>query len=181
MTEAHEFLFSLGNPKVIRSACRATRVGKLLPDDFYVHRSAEDDLPPIIRLLTFAARQIVGDLSYEILKIRLDGHAVSFLTYSDFDHDPHPELLRAVRVYLPKAAYSVRDYRGHASSPILHRKETLVRDDYPLFRNFQALTEQEQAAGLLSSPDIGFKRAWESLLKSRGIQVVGHQLVSQVD
>jgi hypothetical protein len=40
---------------------------------------------------------------------------VSFLRYPDFESVPHPELTYSVKVYLPKAAHSFRDY---ADSPI---------------------------------------------------------------
>jgi DNA phosphorothioation-associated putative methyltransferase len=177
LLEAHEFLFSLGNPNIVRSACETAKVGKLLPQDFYIHRSTEDQLPAVIRLLVFGARQVVGDLSYDILKISLDGRALSFLVYPNFDTDPHPTLDRAARVYLPKASYAVRHYRSVENAPILHRKDLLVHADYPHYQTFRRLSEQEEHLGLLSAPDIGWKTGWESLLKTQNLAFDSHLLI----
>ncbi len=35
---------------LVREACAQSPVGKLLPDDLYVHKSAEDRLSPLVRL-----------------------------------------------------------------------------------------------------------------------------------
>jgi len=47
-------------------------VGKRLPSDFYLHRSSEDTLPALLRVLLFAARQVVGEVDYNIVKIAMD-------------------------------------------------------------------------------------------------------------
>lgn len=177
VTEAERFLFSIGRPEVVAAACRGSVVGKLLPEDLYVHRSAEDELPALVRLIIFGARQVVGDVDSNLIKVRLDGRAVSFLSYPDFDEDPHPALARSIRVYLPKAEYSARSYENSDNPPILHRKETFVARSYRLHATFAALTAAEEAAGLLGGNDIGFARQWEALLEQRGLTVSGHKLV----
>ena len=174
--EGDKFLFSLGDQDAVKKAAAASPVGKKLPMDIYVHRSAEDDLPALLRLLVFAAGLIVGDVGYDLIKVALDGRAVSFLAYEDFDGDPHPKLLRSVRVYLPKASYSLRSYAESSNRPILHRKETLVSPDYPLYERFRALSQAEEAAGLLSRTNIGFEGSWAALLDARGLELVDHQL-----
>jgi hypothetical protein len=62
-------------------------------------------LPALLRLLLFAARQIVGDVDYNITKISIDGRKVSLLNYKDFDGDPHPELLREADSLLRKGLH----------------------------------------------------------------------------
>jgi hypothetical protein len=52
-----------------------------------------------------------------------------------------------------------------------HRKETFVLPSYPHFATFKRLTDQEEALDLLSSPDIGYRRVWDNLLLTRGIQI----------
>ncbi len=118
--ESERFLFSIGEEETVREACLAAPVGKQLPEDLYVHVSAEDDLPALVRLIIFAAKCIVGEVPHQIVKIRKDGRAVSFLNYQDFDTDPHPVLVHSVRVHLPRARYNIRDFtrspnpsRGH--------------------------------------------------------------------
>jgi len=177
--ESEAFLFAMGKPELIRAACSNARVGKLLPEHLYVHRSAGDDLPALLRLVVFAAKQIVGEVDHDLVKLRVDGRAVSFLSYSNFDLEAHPPLLRSLRVYLPKARFATRDYRSSFNPPILHRKDSFVTENYPHFQTFRHLTEQEEAAGLLGLPDIGLRGHWENLLKLRGLSVVDHELTGR--
>ncbi len=181
LVEGDQFLFKMGQPEQVRMACEAAQIGKRLPNHLYVHRSAEDELPVLLRLVILAAKQVVGELPYDLVKISHDGRAVSFLMYLNFDSDPHPVLLQSVRVYLPKAEHVIRDYQGSANPPILHRKDAFVSRTYPYFEKFRRLTEQEEAAGLLSAPGIGFRLAWEQLLDSRGLRVIDHQVVFRGD
>ncbi|WP_242359872.1 DNA phosphorothioation-associated putative methyltransferase [Anaeromyxobacter sp. SG17] len=177
-TEGNRFLFSLGQPSVVRSACAASAVGKLLPTELYVHRSAEDELPALVRVLIFAARRVVGDVDYDIVKVSMDGRSVSFLSYPGFDDEGHPALVRSVKVHLPTARYDVRDYSSYANPPILHRKDALVTASYPRYRAFRELTDAEEAYGLLGQGEIGFRVGWEALLASRKLVVIGHALGS---
>lgn len=174
LQEGERFLFSMGSPDNVRDACRSSPVGKLLPEDLYVHRSAEDELPALLRLVVFAARQVVGLLSYDVAKISLDGRAVSFLAYENFDDEPHPRLLRSVKVYLPRASFGIREYQSADNPPILHRKDALVSPTYAYFERFRALTLEEERLGLLSSVDIGFRKSWEALLVARNVRLEGH-------
>lgn len=176
LTDSERYMFSLGNPAVIQRACATSPVGKHLPTHLYVHQSAEDELPAILRIVIFAAKQIVGEVPYNITKISIDGRTVSFLDYPTFDQEPHPALLRSIQVYLPKARFSIRDYNNSANPPILHRKETFVPKTYPYFEKFHQLTLQEEREGLLSSPDIGFRKPWKTLLQSKGFILKDHQL-----
>jgi len=173
---SRHFLFDLGKPELIREACVSAPAGKLLPSDFYIHRSLETELPTLLRVLFFVARQVVAEVEYNIVKVSLDGRKVSFLNYPQFDEEAHPELLHSVRVHLPTASYGIKDYSESENPPILHRKENFVDLLYPLFTHFASLTEQEEAAGLLGRPDIGFKRQWNEILSERKLQVVGHSL-----
>ncbi len=69
----------------MRQGCAESPVGKLLPEDLYVHKSVEDSLPPLVRLILFAARQIVGDVDYDLVKVSTDERKVSFLRYPSFE------------------------------------------------------------------------------------------------
>jgi DNA phosphorothioation-associated putative methyltransferase len=179
--EGQRFLFQLGKPNLIREACLSAPVGKHLPTDFYVHRSAEAEMPTLLRVLLFVARQIVGEVDYNIAKLSLDGRKVSFLKYKDFDEEPHPELLHSVRVHLPNASYAIRDYSSSDNPPILHRKESFIDPLYENYTIFAELTRQEEDRGLLSRPDIGFKSEWLRLLAENHLCIVGHQLASTLN
>jgi DNA phosphorothioation-associated putative methyltransferase len=174
LREGEQFLFKIGNPDVVANVCSTCQVGKQLPRHLYVHRTVEDELPPLLRLILYAGKEIVGDLSYDIVKFAKDGRAVSFLQYQDFDADPHPALIRSVKVFLPKSAYDIREYTSSPNPPILHRKETFVLPNYPHYLKFRRLTEQEDSLGLLSSPDIGYRLPWEALLQSQKVRIENH-------
>lgn len=126
--------------------------------------------------MTFAGRQIVGDLGHNVIKLSVDGRKVSFLYYENFDDDPHPSLRFGMRVYLPKATYQMRDFSSSLNPPILHRKDQLVSKSYPYYFQFRELTTAEEQAGLLSRNDIGFRRQWDELLESQKLQIEGHTL-----
>jgi DNA phosphorothioation-associated putative methyltransferase len=174
--EGQQFLFQLGKPELIRAACASAPIGKRLPSDFYVHQSAEGHLPALLRVLLFVARQIVGEVDYNIAKLSLDGRKVSFLKYKDFDEEPHPELLHSVRVHLPNASYAIRDYSSSDNPPILHRKESFVDPLYENYTTFAELTRQEEDRGLLLRPDIGFKSEWLRVLAENHLYITGHRL-----
>jgi len=177
VSEARELLFSIGRPESVRGSGETAGVGKLLADDLYVHRSAVDALPVRLRILVFAATRIVGDVGWDVAKIRLDGKVISFLEYPDFDTVAHPALRRAVRVYLPRSDFAVRDYADTGNPPILHRKELLLRPDYPLYKQFKALSLEEDRLGLLGRPDIGSMLNWDELLKNERLAIVGHRVL----
>jgi DNA phosphorothioation-associated putative methyltransferase len=177
MSEAETFLFSIGQPGVVKEAFAKVKSGKLVFDDLYIHRSLEEELPPLIRLMTFAGRQIVGDMGHNVIKLSVDGRNVSFLHYENFDDDPHPALRFGMRVYLPKATYQLRDFSKSLNPPILHRKDSLVSKSYPYYSVFRELTLAEERVGLLSRNGIGFRSQWEELLDTQNIQIEGHTLL----
>lgn len=134
-------------------------------------------MPALLRVLLFAARQIVGEIDYNMLKITMDGRKVSFLKYKDFDEEAHPELLHSVRVHLPSTSYTIRDFSASDNPPILHRKETVVDALYPKYGMFAKLTTQEEELGILSQPDIGFRQQWLAILAEHRLRIVGHSIV----
>jgi len=169
-----DFLFELGKPGAIQQQCKLSLVGKKLPDSLYVHRTAESQLPPLLRLMILAARQIVGELDYDLIKIALDGKKLSFLRYPSFEDSPHPELAYSVRVFLPTASYGIKNFSDSENPPILHRKESFIDPLHPRYAEFARLSAQEEELGLLSRPDIGMRKGWEALLNERGLKLMGH-------
>ena len=180
-SEARKFLFGIGDPSTVRRCCDASSVGKKLPDALYVHCSAEERLPALLRILLFAARQVVGDVEYNIAKISLDGRSISLLHYVNFEDDPHPALVYSIRVYLPRAEYTIRDYSNSDNPPILHRKELFVESLHPLYPKFQELSAQEERVGLLGGNGIGYRLTWLALLADRGVRIEDHRLLEAAD
>jgi DNA phosphorothioation-associated putative methyltransferase len=171
LKESEAFLFGMGNPALVKAAIDGVSFGKKLPEDFYFHLSQEPLLPPLLRLVVFAARQIVGDVECDLVKISTDGRKVSFLRYPDFERVPHPELSYSVKVYLPKATHSFRDYADSTNPPILHRREAFLDEFHPQYRRLVYLSEKEQALGLLSRSDIGTRNGWKAALAERGLTI----------
>lgn len=176
LKEVDQFLFQIGDIATVRRACQSSPIGKKLPDAFYIHRSAEEQMGALLRLLVFAARQIVGEVDYNILKISANDRTVSFLKYDDFDEEAHPSLRYSLRIYLPRAEYQIRDYSSSLNPPILHRKELLVDPLHPCYKTFLDLTTREEKLGLLSRSDIGTKEGWQAVLTESGLAISGHDV-----
>jgi DNA phosphorothioation-associated putative methyltransferase len=178
--EADRTLFGLGEREQLDRHLRSSPVGKILPDALYVHKAALSWLNLTLRLYEGCGRTLVGEVAgANVIKLSREHRRVSYLSYRTFDRDPHPALSESVRVDLQTFAIKHRDFAGSDNPPILHRKETLVPDDYPRREKFLRLTEQEERRGLLDSGRyIGTRRQWEDLLAERGVRLSGHRLVA---
>jgi DNA phosphorothioation-associated putative methyltransferase len=112
-----------------------------------------------------------------IVKLHRQQRKVSYLFYPDFEKDPHPALSASLRVDLQTFNIRFSDYRDSANPPILHRKETLLSPDHPLYAKFSKLTAQEESADLLGVPGIGTRATWKKLLEEEGWRLAGHRLL----
>lgn len=154
--------------------------GKKLPGALYIARPTDwstlsPELAATIERAMIAAKP---DPEWNLLKLHTDQVAISFLTYPDFDADPHPALAEAVKINMNSGTISKTDYRKRANPPILHRKETFLPANDPRVPIFTSLTKQEEEAGLLRDLSrIGMRIHWETLLKRCGLSYEGHQLV----
>jgi DNA phosphorothioation-associated putative methyltransferase len=180
---ADALLFSLGQPGVIAAACRASRIGKFVGNALYVHVSALDALDPLLRLYEGCASRAFGRLDEAtIIKFRADKPKISYLYYPDFDNDPHPALRSSMQADLQGLYVGYRDYSAAANPPILHRKETFVAPDYPLYQKFARLTAQQEKWGLLDdATSIGTRDGWNRRLLELGVELRGHRLVHMRD
>src|SRR5262245_37725060 len=122
--QADELLFRAGDASAIDEACQRSAVGKLLPDDLYVHRSAVDRLEPLLRVYEGCGRAYLGDIEgANVIKIHRRSGKISYLVYPDFDIDPHPALYRSFRLSLRSRQLDCYDYAQSANPPVLYRKE----------------------------------------------------------
>jgi DNA phosphorothioation-associated putative methyltransferase len=170
---------SLDDFSTIALTCQRSKVGKLLPDALYVHVSALESLDPLLQGYESEAREIAScPEGITIVKFNLEKPSISYLSYPEFDSDPHPALQSSIQVNLQSREVNYRDY-GEAGNPfILHRKETFVATDYPHYQQFAALTRQEEALGLLDNPRaIGTRLAWEERLAQFKVAFQGHTLI----
>ena len=177
--QADDLLFQAGDAIAIDAACKRSSVGKLLPDDLYVHRSALDSLEPLLRIYEGCGRAYLGEVEgANVIKIHRRSGKLSYLSYPAFDSDPHPALLRTIRLNLRTRQLDCTDYSKSENPPVLHRKETFLHEDHPLSEKFSRLTKQEEEHGLLQeTATIGARRGWEERLQERGYALRGHRVV----
>jgi DNA phosphorothioation-associated putative methyltransferase len=160
-----------------------------------VHVSAVSALEPLLRVYEGCSRAYLGEVEgATLIKIHRRTGKLSYLVYPAFDTDPHPALLRCVRLCLRSRQITCYDYSDSANPPVLHRKECFLSADHPLRAKFARLTAQEEGHGLLrastkkgdspfaeegQSPfsGIGTRDGWARRLAERGWALHGHRLV----
>ena len=173
----------------INQYCQNNPVGKMLPDAFYIHILALHTLDPWLqeyenRARTCSERSRTSALlkvqSATLVKFSTNKPKISYLFYPDFDTDPHPALQASIQVDVETLEVGYRDYSDSENPPILHRKETFVTPEYPLYQEFAALTRAQVALGLLNhTRGIGTKLGWEQRLQVFGVEVQGHSLIKR--
>jgi DNA phosphorothioation-associated putative methyltransferase len=181
--QADEMLFRAGDPEAIDDAAKKSMVGKLLPDDLYVHRSALGMLEPLLRVYEGCGRAYLGEVEgANLVKIHRRTGKLSYLVHPDFETEPHPALLRCVKLNLRTRQLECYEYAHSANPPILHRKETFLHPNHPLHAKFARLTRQEEQHGLLTdTTGIGTRAGWETRLRENGFALRGHRLVRRGD
>jgi DNA phosphorothioation-associated putative methyltransferase len=179
---AERLLFGVGDLKNIGLACRSSLVGKLTPSALYVHKDAYSFLPAILKVYEGCARRLVGDVpGANVIKLHRDSKKVSYLSYPEFDLDPHPALSRSDVVDLAEQSYAVRRYKEGVNLPILHRKEEFIHRSDPRWDLFRSTTAAEESAGLFENPStIGYRDQWDELLAKNGLEFVDHALTPVV-
>jgi DNA phosphorothioation-associated putative methyltransferase len=114
-----------------------------------------------------------------IVKLGRGEPKISYLSYPDFERDPHPALAASTSVHLQTFRVRERDYRLHLNPPILHRKEAFVSTAHPGRQKFARLTRLEEVKGLFEDPsEIGTRDGWSRALLTRGLSLRGHRLVT---
>ena len=163
----------------IADSCQKSKLGKLLPNALYIHTKALKFLDPVLQQYEKDARELAELVEpATIVKFAIDKPKISYLYYPDFDRDPHPKLQKSIIVDLKNKQVFQRQYQNSDNPPILHRKETFVTPDYPLYEEFAQLTAEEVALGLLdNSRVIGTWQQWQQLLCDHGLDFAGHHVV----
>ena len=177
--QADAALLAVGDMRRVLRAAQRSEIGKVTPAAIYVHESALDDLPPLLRLYEGCARRCIGRVEdANVIKLHTGEPMISYLSYPEFESDPHPALAESLTVHLQTFRLRERNYRASRNPPILHRKETFLTPDHPLHAKFVRLTRQEESKELFDdTSQIGTRRGWEQLLSKKGLTLHGHRLV----
>jgi DNA phosphorothioation-associated putative methyltransferase len=175
---ADKLLVAAGQPDLIKRAAASSKTGKLTPTALYIHASALDRTAPLLRIYEHCARVVAGSPEgANLVKLHHDQPAVSYLSYPDFDKDPHPRLATSLFVHIGDQKTRWLDYRKSTNRPLLHRKEEFVASDHPDASKWARLTRQEKTHNLYDEPArIGLERGWDELLCAKQIEFFGHRL-----
>jgi DNA phosphorothioation-associated putative methyltransferase len=154
--------------------------GKSLPEARYILRPSAGAIPQLlfaeIQRAEIAARP---SPNWNLLKLHKNQFAITFLSYPDFDSDPHPALAESTKINLGTGSVIRTDYRSRANPPILHRKENFLPPADHRKTFFEKLTKCEEEAGLYRDPSrIGLRVQWLTLLKRSALTHDGHSLIS---
>ena len=150
---------------------RFIKVGKQLPDSVYIHESAEEEIPQelliVLNKITTALK--ISSTDWNIIKLYKRDFKVAFLNYPDFETYSYPALKHSYTIDLSKLSMRKASYEKSENPPILHRKETFVKEDFPLSAEFKEVTEEGEKIGLYEKTrSIGFKKNWERLISNKG-------------
>jgi DNA phosphorothioation-associated putative methyltransferase len=158
-------------------------IGKRLPDAVYLHQSYLDDAPS--ELTDFVERisdEHGGNFDWNVLKLHRRDHKVTLLSYPGFDEDSYPPLEQSLTIDLVRSSVRRTSFANSDNPPILHRKETLVPDDYPHASHFAALTEEGERAGLYEDAKrIGFRKNWERFILQKGYALIDGRIVRRAE
>jgi DNA phosphorothioation-associated putative methyltransferase len=177
---ADRLLFKIGQPGVIKQACQQSKIGKLLPTALYIHVSALNEIDPKLRLYEgCASRNMGGTEDANIIKFHTDKACISYLYYPDFESIEHPALQWAMLIDLRDLSLRFQDYADRENPPILHRKETFLSQNHPLYSKFAKFTKAEEKVGLFSeTKTIGNRKGWEQRLSLYGVHIKNHRVIN---
>jgi DNA phosphorothioation-associated putative methyltransferase len=155
--------------------------GKKLPGATYLFRPKKEDVcRELWETISRAETAARPDSSWNLLKIHKDQVAITFLTYPEFETDPHPALAESTKINLNAGSVVQTDFRQRVNPPILHRKETFLPPNDPRISCYAGLTKQEEEAGLYREPSrIGLRVQWLALMKRLNLDYEGHTLISR--
>jgi DNA phosphorothioation-associated putative methyltransferase len=177
--QADRLLLACGDQAMLYVNARSSKIGKQTQSALYVHRSAMAEIPPVLQVYEGCTRVLAGTVaSANMIKLSVTEPQVSYLTYPDFDKDPHPTLRSAITVNLRKLTVDWRDYSRSDNPPLLHRKEEFLGRDDPQRPLYERLTRAEMKVGLYEHPErIGTLKGWQATLLAARVSLRGHRLV----
>ncbi|WKJ92195.1 DNA phosphorothioation-associated putative methyltransferase [Methylomonas montana] len=156
-------------------------LGKKVLNNVYWHYSLTDSQHYEIQQTVKAAEilaHLKPGLGYNVIKYDGKSSMLSLLWYPNFFEEPFPALETSFRIDLTTQRVEKRSYQTSLNPPILHRKELLLSRDAPNYQQFTQLTETAEQLGLFDDTiRIGFKQAWDALIREKGFQIIDYQFL----
>jgi len=176
---ADRLLFSVGDIELVDQAIAQSAIGKRTGNGLYVHVDWLHALSLRLRVYEGCARAYLGSTEgANVVKLHRGTPRVSYLTYPQFESEPHPALQESFLVKLGALDVSYRNYAASDNPPILHRLEDLVGTTDDRYERFARLTKQEERWGLYDDPQtIGTRMGWEAVLEDKGAEYRGRRLI----
>jgi DNA phosphorothioation-associated putative methyltransferase len=166
------------NSEEFRFEVNSLSIGKKLPTAQYLHFSILEDGPEsLAKFVLNISRALKIEDCWNLVKLHRNEFKISFLNYPDFETSAYPALDKSYTVDLEKKKLEQKSYSAALNRPILHRKETLVKETHPLFEEFCLITKEGEQAGMYDNTSIiGYSQAWQTLMQQRGYMLVDGRL-----
>jgi hypothetical protein len=153
-----ELLYAAGDTGEIELACAELKVGWQDEQALYIHRSALDELPPVLRAYVGCATALFGDISQtDVIKLHKASGKVTFLGYDDFEGKPLPELRHRIKVNLRTRWVQVFDHS--AEGQILFFKERFVGENHPRRSEMEVFSAKLRKLGVSDTAVFGPSKA----------------------
>ena len=105
---------------------------------------------------------------------RIDKTSISLVEYDDLDGNPHPVTVKGWKLSGDRISHWTRGSVGQ----IIHRKELMHPEGWPMRDSWAQLTVEEEAQGLYSKPcKIGHANYWRQSLIDAGVRIENGHLV----
>jgi len=159
----------------------AVTPGKHIADHIYLHVTAMALSESEWQARKNRAEILAGvseEQDYNVIKIHLNSARITLLDYADFFVQSFPVLRRYWLVDTDSGTVLFRSYDKSLNPPILHRKELLLPTHDGRRTAWAQLTAQAEEIGLFADTTrIGFRLAWEELIRKKGYRLVDNQWV----
>jgi hypothetical protein len=164
-----ELLYAAGDPGEIELACEGLKVGWQDDQALYLHRSALDELPPVLRAYVGCATALFGDVSQaDIIKLHKASGKATFLVYDDFESKALPELHHRIKVNLRTRWVQVFDHSQDGQ--MLFFKERFLGAGHPQRAEIEAFSAKLRKLGLSDSALMGpTKTEFAGMLEKAGL------------
>ena len=175
---ADALLFRVGDAEAIDLACQKASVGQLVENALIFHKSCLEKLEPLLRIYEGCARALVGELDdANVIKLHRFSSKVSYITYDEFDKQPHPVLKERMKISLRSLTIDWFDYSQWDDPYLLLEKHHYLSESYPRKNLFEKLSNSQRKLGITSQSNQLRKSELETIFQNHQLQMAGHRIV----